>query len=133
MKRSESKSRVIPINKVADASTTAGDAVHLRLLREGWLRQTIMSEPRLSELVKTYESLGYEVRVEAYQETDAESVSTGAGAGCGGGATAGTGCGGGSCHTGVDLIAGISAEPAQPLSILYIRKGTLDTGGDQPP
>jgi hypothetical protein len=33
------------------------------LLRQGWKRQTTIGEPRLSELVETYRSLGYEVHV----------------------------------------------------------------------
>jgi len=31
------------------------------LEREGWKRQTVIDEPRLSELVELYESLSYEV------------------------------------------------------------------------
>ena len=34
------------------------------LRRQGWTRQFTASEPRLSEAVKLYESLGYEVRLE---------------------------------------------------------------------
>jgi len=32
--------------------------------KEGWIKQTTIGEPRLSEIVELYESLGYEVRVE---------------------------------------------------------------------
>ena len=32
-----------------------------RLEREGWKRQTLTDEPRLSELVELYESMSYEV------------------------------------------------------------------------
>ena len=32
-----------------------------RLEREGWKRQTVTDEPRLSELVELYESLSFEV------------------------------------------------------------------------
>ncbi|MDE3075547.1 MAG: hypothetical protein KGJ86_08965 [Chloroflexota bacterium] len=35
------------------------------LEREGWQLQFTTEEPRLSEMVELYESLGYEVRVEA--------------------------------------------------------------------
>lgn len=31
---------------------------------EGWVRQFVADEPRLSEAVKLYESLGYEVKLE---------------------------------------------------------------------
>ena len=34
------------------------------LAREGWVRQFTASEPRLSEAVELYESMGYDVRVE---------------------------------------------------------------------
>ncbi len=32
-----------------------------RLVAEGWHRQSVLSEPRLSEAVELYESLGFEV------------------------------------------------------------------------
>jgi len=31
---------------------------------EGWVKQTTIGEPRLSEIVELYKSLGYEVRLE---------------------------------------------------------------------
>jgi len=34
------------------------------LKKEGWTRQSVLSEPRLSEVVELYESMGLEVRVE---------------------------------------------------------------------
>lgn len=34
------------------------------LKREGWVRQFTTDEPRLSEAVELYQSLGYEVRLE---------------------------------------------------------------------
>jgi hypothetical protein len=34
------------------------------LKREGWTRQFVASEPRLSEAVATYEELGFEVHLE---------------------------------------------------------------------
>lgn len=34
------------------------------LSNEGWNRRTVADEPRLSELVETYQSLGYEVLIE---------------------------------------------------------------------
>jgi hypothetical protein len=32
--------------------------------KNGWIKRTIMREPRLSEIVELYKFLGYEVRVE---------------------------------------------------------------------
>ena len=34
------------------------------LEKKGWVKQTTIGEPRLSEIVELYESLGYEVRLE---------------------------------------------------------------------
>lgn len=34
------------------------------LIKEGWERQSVLSEPRLSEAVEMYKELGFEVRVE---------------------------------------------------------------------
>jgi hypothetical protein len=34
------------------------------LKKEGWVRQFVASEPRLSEMVATYRSIGFEVRLE---------------------------------------------------------------------
>ena len=34
------------------------------LVNEGWERQSVLSEPRLSEAVEMYKELGFEVRVE---------------------------------------------------------------------
>lgn len=36
---------------------------HAGLLAEGWLRQTTIAEPRLSELAENYRALGYEVKI----------------------------------------------------------------------
>jgi hypothetical protein len=33
--------------------------------KEGWIKQTTIGEPRLSEIVELYESLGYEVFLES--------------------------------------------------------------------
>lgn len=35
-----------------------------KLERQGWIRQFIADEPRLSEAVELYKSLGYEVRLQ---------------------------------------------------------------------
>jgi hypothetical protein len=34
------------------------------LIAQGWTRQTVTNEPRLSEVVELYRSLGFEVRLE---------------------------------------------------------------------
>jgi hypothetical protein len=48
--------RVIPV-------LPAGTSREAKLLAEGWVRQTTIGEPRLSELVETYRGLGYDVEV----------------------------------------------------------------------
>jgi hypothetical protein len=35
-----------------------------KMEKEGWIKQTTIGEPRLSEIVELYKSLGYEVRLE---------------------------------------------------------------------
>lgn len=35
-----------------------------KLEKKGWIKRTTIGEPRLSEIVELYESLGYQVRVE---------------------------------------------------------------------
>jgi hypothetical protein len=35
------------------------------LEEEGWVKQTTIGEPRLSEIAELYKSLGYEVRLES--------------------------------------------------------------------
>lgn len=41
------------------------------LLADGWIKQTTIGEPRLSEIVENYRSLGYEVHViEHVEQTD---------------------------------------------------------------
>lgn len=44
------------------------------LKRQGWIRRFVAEEPRLSEAVKLYKSLGYEVRLEppVFDETSEE-------------------------------------------------------------
>lgn len=107
MDEPKTKSRVIPINRAAAAAVTETDDLHRRLVSEGWLRQTTIGEPRLSELVRTYEQLGYEVRVEVYQDS-------------GDNGSAGGGCGSGGCETGAD-----AAEVLAPyMGTAYIRKVT---------
>lgn len=47
---------------------------HVELEEHGWMRRFVADEPRLSEAVQLYESLGYEVRLEpvALDETNKE-------------------------------------------------------------
>jgi hypothetical protein len=40
------------------------------LLAEGWVKQTTIGEPRLSEIVENYKALGYEVHVVEYREPE---------------------------------------------------------------
>jgi signal recognition particle subunit SEC65 len=44
------------------------------LEKMGWIKRTTIGEPRLSEIVELYKSLGYEVRVEPvkFDELDEE-------------------------------------------------------------
>lgn len=53
--------RVIPI---AQARTVSPEDT---LLRDGWQRQTTIGEPRLSEIVKNYRAMGFEVHVEEFK------------------------------------------------------------------
>jgi hypothetical protein len=41
-----------------------GWLVSEELKKQGWIKRTIIDEPRLSEIVDEYESLGFEVRLE---------------------------------------------------------------------
>ena len=43
------------------------------LRKQGWIRQFTASEPRLSEAVELYKSLGYEVRLEPALPEDEEA------------------------------------------------------------
>ena len=40
------------------------------LTREGWVRQSTLSEPRLSEVAANYRAMGYEVLIENYRSQD---------------------------------------------------------------
>jgi hypothetical protein len=53
--------RVIPIAQAKAVSPE--DA----LLRDGWKRQTTIGEPRLSEIVRNYKAMGFEVHVEEFK------------------------------------------------------------------
>ena len=60
---------VIPIAQAK--VVTAEDA----LLKAGWLRQTTIGEPRLSEIVQNYKAMGFEVHVEEFK-TNGEGCNT---------------------------------------------------------
>ncbi|MBI1905667.1 MAG: hypothetical protein HYS20_05410 [Rhodocyclales bacterium] len=53
--------RVIPIKGVRGEREA-------ELLKEGWIKQTTIGEPRLSEVVENYKTLGYEVHVEEFRD-----------------------------------------------------------------
>ena len=40
------------------------------LEKEGWIKRTTIDEPRLSEIIEEYESLGYEVHLEPVKLED---------------------------------------------------------------
>ncbi len=40
------------------------------LKKQGWEKQTIYDEPRLSEIVEMYHEIGLEVRLEPFNEND---------------------------------------------------------------
>ena len=44
------------------------------LEKEEWVRQTTIGEPRLSEIVELYKSLGYEVRLEPVKVNDLDDA-----------------------------------------------------------
>ena len=52
---------VIPIAQAK--VVTAEDA----LAKDGWVRQTTIGEPRLSEIVQNYRAMGFEVHVEEFK------------------------------------------------------------------
>jgi len=43
---------------------SGGEQKEEELKRQGWIRQFVTDEPRLSEAVELYKTLGYEVRLE---------------------------------------------------------------------
>ena len=44
------------------------------LIKEGWRRRFVANEPRLSESVELYRSMGYEVRLEPLPPVDCDSA-----------------------------------------------------------
>ena len=46
------------------------------LLAEGWIKQTTIGEPRLTEIVDNYRLLGYEVHVVEHREESGDGCNT---------------------------------------------------------
>ena len=44
------------------------------LIKEGWTRRFVANEPRLSEAVELYRSMGHEVHLEPLQPVDCDSA-----------------------------------------------------------
>jgi hypothetical protein len=129
MNESISKSRVIPLRVMQGGDPAIQENLTRRLESEGWIRQSTIGEPRLSEMVRTYERLGYEVRIEANQDSAASdsACSSGAASGCSGAAT--TGCSSGGCSSGsaaVNLSAvSIPVDDGDAdLRTVFVRKAT---------
>lgn len=122
MNEAPSTSRVIALKAVNGAPPAAPEDMTRRLEREGWLRQLTIGEPRLSEIVRNYERLGYQVRVEANQE------SATAGGGCASAAagscsSAGAGCASGGCSSAsVPVIDLPVIDDAPELRTVFVRK-----------
>jgi hypothetical protein len=129
MNESTSKSRVIPLKVMQGGDAAIQENLTRRLESEGWIRQSTIGEPRLSEMVRTYERLGYEVRIEANQDSAANdsACSSGAASGCSGAAT--TGCSSGGCSSGSAAVK-LSAAPIPvddgdaDLRTVFVRKAT---------
>jgi len=57
-----------------DRECSRAECRDAKLERQGWIRRFVADEPRLSEAVELYKSLGYEVRLEpaAFDEMSEE-------------------------------------------------------------
>ena len=55
-----------------EAFSLYGDSMSEDLEKEGWIKRTTIDEPRLSEIILEYESLGYEVHLEPVKLEDLE-------------------------------------------------------------
>ncbi|NJD35397.1 MAG: hypothetical protein FIA96_11300 [Betaproteobacteria bacterium] len=125
MNESIATSSVIPL-KLVQGDSAIKENLTRRLESEGWIRQSTIGEPHLSAMVRTYERLGYEVRIEANQDSVAsDSVcSSGGASGCSGGAT--TGCSGGGCSSGGPAVnfsvVPIPVDDEVELRTLFVRK-----------
>jgi hypothetical protein len=129
MSETTSKSRVIPLMAVQDVDSAKQESLTRRLESQGWIRQSTIGEPRLSEMVSTYERLGYEVRIEANQDraddASASACSSGGSSGCSSGASAG--CSGGGCSSGatpvsIDVAPIPEEDDGADLRTIFVRK-----------
>ncbi len=77
--------RFIPIKQIV--TKAVDDDLHARLERAGYMRMMVIAEPRLSEFVRAYKTLGYEVEVVPYEPEESGSKT-----GCDTGSDAGATC-----------------------------------------
>ncbi len=97
--------RFSPIKQIVTKAVDDDD-LHARLQRAGFMRMMLIAEPRLSEFVKAYRALGYEVEVVPY-----EPEATGTETGCG-----------------IDSDASATSQSG---GTVYVRKLTLSTGDNE--
>lgn len=126
MNESTGKSRIIPLKVTQGGDPAIQKNLTRRLESEGWIRQSTIGEPRLSEMVSTYQRLGYEVRIEANQDSAASdsACSTGGASGCSSAETGG--CSGGGCSSGsaafnVSAVS-IPVDDGADLRTVFVRK-----------
>lgn len=111
---------VIPIAEAKPAASggscgsscgpSGGDGAMDKLMREGWILRTTIGEPRLSELVENYKSMGYDVHVEYFGDA-AQSSADGEG-----------------CTTCFD--AADRSDEKQRWGSVYVRPGKPGASGD---
>lgn len=116
------KSRVvIPIAEARPATAgggcgsscgpSGGDDTADTLMRDGWILRTTIGEPRLSELVENYKSMGYEVHVEYFGDAAQSSPD------------------GQACTTCFD--AADRSDEKQRWGSVYVRPGKPGASGDE--
>jgi hypothetical protein len=66
--------RVIPIKPALGSAAAVAQDAHVRLERAGFMRMMMIGEPRLSEFVKSYQALGYEVETVQYRDESTGEV-----------------------------------------------------------
>jgi hypothetical protein len=92
---------VIPI------SQAKADDPEAALLEEGWVRQTTIGEPRLSELVENYKAMGFEVHVVEFRSQD------------------------GTCNTCYEVGKEMGQEMGRRHGTVYVRRGRPVQGEDE--
>jgi hypothetical protein len=122
MNESPSKFRVIPLKAMDGAASASAEDLTRVLEREGWIRQSTIGEPRLSEIVRSYERLGYEIRVEANQDAVASGgACSSAASGCS--SAAAGGCSSSGCSSAsAPQIPVVDDEWAAELRTIFVRK-----------